>query len=98
MNESWKRSRFELAHCYAAFRWYLGVPGRRSVRMAWRRARKAGAGCARYAEATWNSWCGEHQWVARAKAWDAYVYEMSRRLAGVTALAKVPPPPDSEGS
>src|ERR1700681_4467540 len=65
----------ESAKAYHAFCLYLDMEGRRSIRLAYSIFTGKNE---TQTPGHWNGWCTDHEWVARATAYDAEVEEIKR--------------------
>ena len=71
----WEQLAGESAKAFAAFAVYRDLGAQRSISAAYRQS----SGSAAAAAGTWNGWSTEHEWVARAEAYDKHLEQI--RLA-----------------
>jgi hypothetical protein len=74
----WSRLDDETEAAYHAFQFYVQMAKPRSLLQAFRLCRNKPD--ATQAGGTWNGWCSRHNWVERAKAYDAHLkpYNLSK--------------------
>ncbi len=84
----WERRGGESAPAFAAFERYRRLsPEARSLRRAWEEARTArGKPRPGPVAGHWTRWCTDHQWSARALAWDEEVASQARAEEVTQAL------------
>ena len=86
MTQMWAQREGESSKAYRAFWLYVWLDKERSILAAYRQY--SGKESARLAPGYFNAWSSEHDWPARAKAYDLHVleereagYELARRQA-----------------